>query len=216
MTAMVADRSGMNRVGVKRSVGAAGLLLIVAALAATPATARDMSGKGGFGILQSLDGDLLRPPALAFRYWRTAVAVEVLAAVDWQRRPWPADDLRETQAGLGLLVRLLDARRMSVSLGMRVWARYSWTISDPVGEEESWLGLLVELPLQAELFLSDHSSIVVSFGPSLLWSNPVDGSRVDSDAQQSDSVPTEGFGGGGLLIRMGGGHGGGIGYTYYF
>lgn len=214
MTAMLADRPRMARAGIGPLLGALGLLLLLAAWRPDLAQARDMTGKGGLGILHSLDGDLLRPPALAFRYWRTSVAVEVLAAVDWQRRPWPADDLRETQGGVGLLVRLIDSRRVSAAIGVRAWARYSWTISDPVGEEESWLGLLVELPLQAEFFLSDHSSLLVSFGPSLLWNSRSDrgsgGSGLDS------GIPNEGFDGDGLLIRLGGGHGGGLGYTYYF
>ena len=213
---MLADRPRMARVWSVPPLWAAGLLFVATAGLATPALARDMTGKGGLGILHSLDGDLLRPPALAFRYWRTNTAIEVLASVDWQRRPWPADDLRETQAGAGLLIRLVDTRRMSAAIGLRVWARYSWTISDPVGEEESWLGLLVEIPLQAEFFLSDHSSLVVSFGPSLLWNSRTDSGTAGSSKGLDAGIPNEGFGGDGLLIRLGGGHGGGLGYTYYF
>ena len=103
---------------------------------------------------------------------------------------------------------------MSAAIGLRVWTRYSWTVSDPIGEEESWLGLLVEMPLQAEFFLSDHSSLVVSFGPSLLWNSRSD--RGSKGSGLDGGILNEGFDADGLLIRLGGGHGGGLGYTYYF
>ncbi len=215
MALMVADWRPMTS-----GNGAHVVLLLALALPivgqATAAQARDMTGKGGVGVLHTMDGDLLRPPALAFRYWRTSLAIEMLVAVDWQARPWPADDLRETQGGLGVLMRIVDQPRLSVALGVRGWLRYGWTISDPDGEEESWIGLLLELPLQAEYFLSDHSSIVASFGPSLAWSDQIDGGLTDGETVYGPGATGEGFAGSGLLLRLGGGHGGGLGYTYYF
>ncbi len=107
MATMVADRRAMTSGKRARIVS---LVALALAVTASPgdATARDMTGKGGIGVMHSLDSDLLRPPAFAFRYWRTDLAIEMLVAVDWQARRWPADDLRETQGGIGVLIRLID------------------------------------------------------------------------------------------------------------
>ena len=215
MSAMVADRLHMTS---RRRATAPAVLVALALVLGMTATsqARDLTGKGSIGVLHVLDTDLLRPPTLAFRYWRTSLAIEMLVGADWQARKWPADDLRETQGGVGVLFRVIDQPKLSVAFGVRGWFRYGWTISDPAGEEESWIGALLELPLQAEYFFSDHSSIVASFGPSLAWSDQIDNGLTNGDTTYGPSATGEGFTGSGLLMRLGGGHGGGLGYSYYF
>lgn len=202
-----------------RTLGAVlGALVVWCCLTPQPASARDMTGKGGVGLIQSLDADLRRTPAFTFRYWRDGWAFETLVAIDWLQRERPLDDVREAQGGLGVLVRVVDTMELSVSVGLRGWAHYAWTISDPTGEEESWLGLLFELPLQAEFFLSDHSSILASVGPSVLLTD-----RFKSSLDRR-SGPSQALAGpdsdldkrGGVIVRLGGDYSGGIGYTYYF
>jgi hypothetical protein len=182
------------------------------------AEARDMSGKGGIGVLNALNTELRRPAALSFRYWRSTIAFEALVALDWLQRDHPQDNLRETQLGLALLVRVLDTPHISATIGIRGWAQYSWTLTDDPAEEESFLGLLIEVPLQVEFFLSDHSSLIASVGPSVLFSQ-----RLKSSLSPEGSSLLSLQGGekdldkrGGIAVDLGGGFSGGIGFTYYF
>ena len=194
------------------------LLLVVAMLAcALPVQARDMTGKGGVGMLVTNDG----MPMLAFRYWRTQVALEVLAGYVATTPSQPTavrQDLTELVVAMGLLYRVADAPRASLSVGVRPWARYllgQYTVpattagGSPTSIDTSTWRFGAEIPLQAEAFLTDHFGLVGSVGLTVDLGQPISvgASRATTlDTQANTSV----------LVGVRGGFSGGLGAMYYF
>lgn len=176
---------------------------------ACPASARDMTGKAGIGVLASLDG----VPHLALRYWRTDLSAELLAgwsshAVTSQPLDAPtAPNETDVRVSLGLMWRVGDQPRATLSLGVRPWFTYH-ALSRPALLESSG-GIAqwgVELPVQAEFFVSDNFGITGAFGPSVLAGASPNTPRTSLGAHTAD---------GSWSATLMGGYGGGLGFTYY-
>ena len=185
-----------------------------------PAHARDMTGKGGVGLLMPTSDVLGQTPVIALRYWRQTIAVEAMVGYDWLRSTAGDDDTRRLHAGAGATWKLVDGARLSAGVGGRVWMQYTSNEITTVGNGKSTfsiqndLGLLLELLLVAEWFVSDHLGISAAVGPSIfVVSSFAPTSRTDSGL--CDLLGTKASRGG-SLIELGGRYGGGIGLQYYF
>ena len=203
----------------------AGALALTIALAWSGAAAgRDMTGKGGIGVLQPIgDGTQNTPTLLAFRYWRTQFAFELLAGFDTSPGAICTDAEANSNAGEAapgsptncgarqssvrggatVLFRLLDSPQFSAGLGGRVWF-----ILDHLRAGDSQLGTVIELPFQVEYFLNDNASVQAGVGPVLLMLGSFDeggiGTTLLGNARN------------GVQVRVGGRYSGGAGFTYYF
>lgn len=196
------------------------LVTLAAIWAPTTAQARDMSGKGGVGLLVPTSEVLGRTPVIALRYWRQSIAVEAMVGYDWLRSSSGDDDTSNLHAGAGMTWKLVDGARLSAGVGGRLWMQYrSNELTTINNGKKSYdiqndLGLLLELLLVAEWFVSDHLGISAGVGPSIfVVSSFAPTSRTDSGI--ADLLGTKASRGG-SLIELGGRYGGGIGLQYYF
>lgn len=191
--------------------------LAVLLFAAAPAYARDMTGKGGVGLLITTEG----MPMATFRYWRSSVALEALVGYV-STTPATArvshPDVTQLRIALGLLYKLGDASRASLSLGLRPWLQYTLSTYSiflrPSGQaadevEDSNWRFGAEIPLQGEVFLNDHFSLIGHVGLTMDIGPPI--SRSDGAATALDLQKDTTF-----LIGVRGGFAGGAGATYYF
>ena len=69
----------------KRALVVLSVLVVMAALLPGSAVARDMTGKGGLGLMQSSHPQMSRLPTLLFRYWGRKVCWELLLGFDVMR-----------------------------------------------------------------------------------------------------------------------------------
>lgn len=192
---------------------------LLASLAST-AAARDMTGKGGVGLLVPTSDVLGQTPAIALRYWRQTFAIEAMIGYEGLRASDGTDDTRRVHAGAGTTWKLIDGARLSAGVGGRVWMQFtSHEVTVIEGDKTSVstlndLGLLFELLLVAEWFVSDHLGISAAVGPSFFAVTSF------APASSADSGITDLLGSkasrGGSLIELGGRYGGGIGLQYYF
>ena len=191
------------------------LVLAVLFFAAIPAQARDMTGKGGVGLLITTEG----MPMAVFRYWRTNLALEGLfgyvsttAVPARVTRP----DLTQLRLAIGILYRIADAPKASLAIGIRPWLQYtlaSYAVFYRPGvpttvDDGSWR-FGAEIPLHGELFLNDHFSLIGHVGLTIDLGQPLgrsDGATTALDQAKDTSV----------LIGVRGGFAGGAGFTYYF
>ncbi len=228
-------------------------LLVLVAAGTNWAYARDMTGKAGVGV----QVDAQQVPRLVFRYWRTNSAIELLAAWPSMTAQWPADsklaDLpvatRHTKDGdvlqhyfyeqrqpirvaLGFLVRIGDAPRASLAIGVRPWLQIDkrnirWrlggerdrvTVDPPftdakgkvAPEEITFWNYGVELPLQAEAFLTDNFSLQGYVSINATFGAPVDDKTALSN-------PLAGRAGANTFtLSTAGAFGGGAGFCFYF
>ena len=187
----------------------AALIVAVGLLFGAPnsAQARDMTGKGGVGLLVTTAG----MPMLAFRYWRTNAALEgLIGYVATTPTPATADhpDTTQVRLALGFLYRLHDAAKSSLSLGLRPWLQYTLA-SSPTEKDQSQWRFGAEIPLQGEVFLNDHFSLIGHVGLTFDFAPPQ--ARADGNATSLDALKDST-----LVIGMRGGFSGGAGVTYYF
>ncbi len=193
------------------------LLLAGPHFVAAPAQARDMTGKGGIGLLITTEG----MPMVAFRYWRTNFAFEALAGYA-ATTPVPATvnqpDTTQVRFAMGLLYRVADSPKASLAVGLRPWVQYRLTSYDvylrPAGQAptemspSSW-NFGAEIPLHGEVFLSDHFSLIGHVGLTIDLGAPA--ARTDGTMTVLDRATDTT-----LLIGIRGGFSGGVGVTYYF
>ncbi len=199
------------------------VLVVLFGLALTrPVAARDMTGKGGFGVLQPIgDGARSTPTLFAFRYWRTRFAFELLAGFDTspdvlcpQTETSDATGTVATpvncgarqssvRGGAAILWRLVDSRQISASVGAR-----GWFILDHLRDGDSRFGTVLELPFQVEYFLNDNASVQAGVGPVLLSLGNFDAGGVGTSLVGNATN--------GVQILIGGRYSGGAGFTYYF
>ena len=168
-----------------------------------------MTGKAGVGVLASLDG----APHLAVRYWRTDLAAELMAswtshAVTSQPLNAPSSpNQTDLQIGVGLLWRIGDLPRASLSLGVRPWLTYhSQTQPALLESKAGFTQWGVELPLQAEFFVTDNFGITGALGPMLLAGASPTLAQTSIASHLSD---------GSWRVSLTGGYGGGLGFAYY-
>lgn len=185
----------------------AAVLLAVAADGGT-AHARDMTGKASIGVLAATDGT----PYLTFRYWRTNIAIELLGS--WSSHsssdlnPANSPNVSDLRVGAGLLWRIGDQARASLAVGVRPWLTYhSETEPAELLTRASVSHYGVELPVQAELFLTDNFAIQGAMGLMVEF-----GSTVARASTQLGASAHEGS----VLVTLGGGFAGGLGFGYYF
>ncbi len=192
-------------------------LLAVLVLAASPVQARDMTGKGGVGMLVTTEG----MPMAAFRYWRTNFAVELLVGYV-ATTPSPATvtrpDTTQVRAAIGFLYRIADAPKTSLAIGLRPWLQYrltSYSIylrpnNQALTEmDPGFWSFGAEIPLHGEVFLNDHFSLIGHVGLTIDLGAPL--ARSDAAATTLDQAKDTN-----LLIGIRGGFSGGAGVTYYF
>ncbi len=183
------------------------LTVLVLVVLAIPAQARDMTGKGGIGVLVTTEG----MPMLAFRYWRTHLALEGLLGYV-ATTPTPATlerpDTTQLRIALGFLYRLADDQKASLALGLRPWLQYTLQSATDQKDQSTWR-FGAEIPLQGEVFLNDHISLIGHVGLTIDLATPqarTDGSATALDLRKDTT----------LLIGVRGGFSGGAGVTYYF
>ncbi len=174
---------------------------------AEPSYARDMTGKAGIGVVQTTDGT----PYLTVRYWMSGAVLELLASYGSHsgvQSLTNAASSSEIRAALGLLVKIGDQPRASLSVGLRPWLVYH-AESQPQAAvstgEVTRYGL--ELPLQGELFLTDNLGLSGSIGLTAEIHTVTTYANAASTSSVSNQV---------LDLRLGGGFAGGMGITYYF
>lgn len=192
-----------------------------------PARARDMTGKGGLGLLWT-QGSV---PVMTLRYWRTDLAVEALAGME-RHLEAPSPPPTGTAAtvvepastavrvALGALYRIGDQARTSLLLGVRPWVhikyetkvvrRYDTTgksTTDAQPAESTPVHFGIDLPLVAEVFLNDHFGLLGSVAVSMRYGAPT-----EATPRQLASRA----GGASWLLELGGGWAGGLGAVYYF
>ncbi len=247
-----------RRTRVRRAVASLVIGLGVVALTVTPlaVSARDMTGKGGLGLLQSSHPQMSRLPTLLFRYWGAKSCWELLVGFDLVRdrsttavyfktapttqvfmldtavpdggaanptvdhvEPW-FFDTAHIFVGLGVHRMVHSSSNLSVTLGARAVAQFTSTenkarTDTTVGKLTSALALLAEVPLQAEYFLSDHSSISASVAITASISSSFDATS-DKDGGLVELLGSSGADRGGAAVQLGGRYSGGLGFTYYF
>lgn len=192
-------------------------VVAVLLLLAFPAQARDMTGKGGIGVLLTTEG----MPMASFRYWRTNFAIETLAGYV-SSTPVPArlshPDTTQVRLSIGFLYRIGDAPKASLAIGVRPWVEYqlaSWSVAyRPDGQTPSEVDngcwrFGAEIPLHGEFFLNDHFSLVGHAGLTIDLGPPLGRINCSSPAPGAPADPA-------LVIGVQGGFSGGAGMTYYF
>lgn len=167
-----------------------------------------MTGKGGLGVLATTTGT----PYLSFRYWRTKAAIEILAsytshsASDLNAANEP--NISDLRVALGVLFRIGDQPRASLSVGVRPWLVYhAETRPSPALAKGGVDRYGIELPLQAEFFLMDNFSLLGTVAANI---------QLGSTATQADTQLEARAGNGSFLVTVGGGFSGGLGFSYYF
>lgn len=170
--------------------------------------ARDMTGKAGIGMVAATTGT----PYLSFRYWRTKVAVEALVSYAQHSagdlNPANAPNVSDLRVALGLLYRIGDQPRASLAFGLRPWLVYH--AETAVASTTSSGGIDrygMEFPLQAELFLTDNFSL-----QGTVAANVQLGSTATRASNQLEARASNGS----VLLTLGGGFSGGLGFSYYF
>ena len=167
-----------------------------------------MTGKAGLGVLVATTGT----PYLSFRYWRTKAAVEILASYTSHSasdlNPGNDPDVSDLRVALGVLFRIGDQPRASLSTGIRPWFVYHAETKVAPAQSQSGVDRYgIELPLQAEFFLMDNFSVLGTIAANI---------QLGSTATQAYTALEAGAGNGSVLVTVGGGFSGGLGFSYYF
>jgi len=199
-------------------------ILMCSLLVPLSASAKDMNGKLGVGMTQTLGG----VTGTSFRYWVTrSVGIETTLGVSLVER----DGVRSSttvNGALGVFYAFVQKRTANLSIGLRADLGFrtapsaqgqSVKVDDAVNSEdesltfeatESTLQINAEVPLMVEYFFSDSFSVNASFG-FVVVIIPDEGKVLDiSGLGNADNVGEIGIGvgAGGLF--------GTAGFTYYF
>lgn len=227
---MARDMTGKGGIGIQRSsqaeMGNLPMLLF-----------RYWGAKTGWEVLVGLD--LVRDRSSSAVYFKSAPTKQVFmldTAVPTADGPnatgtlTSADQIEHVEpwffdttnifVGLGMHRMIFGSDHLSVTLGVRGVAQFSSTedkarSETSKGQFSSALALLLEVPLQAEVFLSDHSSITASVGLSASVASKLSATG-DKDGGLVDLLNAGGTDRGGMAFELGGRYSGGLGYTYYF
>lgn len=192
--------------------------LLVAAillLAAGGAGAKDLKGRAGVGIEQTIGG----VSGLTLRYWPAqAFGIAITAGADIVRYEgtdesgapeWKFSSVVETS--VGVMYNFAQSLHANMGVGIRASLGFqSGETNDVVPSLGDKLQINLEIPLQLEFFLSDSFSVSVATGI-LFAFVPEEGPTLDVDApdelQRNDS----------MVISLGAGSvTGSLGIVYYF
>jgi hypothetical protein len=181
---------------------------VLGLLATRSVQARDMTGKAGIGVVAATTGT----PYLTFRYWRTKVAIEALVSYTSHSaadlNPANAPNVSDLRVAAGLLYRIGDQPRASLGFGVRPWLVYHAETQPQLSQTSGGVDRYgVEFPLQAELFLTDNFSIQGTVAANL---------QLGSTATRAANQLEAHAGNGSILLTIGGGFSGGLGFSYYF
>ncbi len=177
---------------------ATGLLILVAG-SGSPTKAKDLNGRFGLGLEQSLGG----VSGVTFKYWPGAsfglvatMGADIVTQTDFK--------LLNTTivASTGFIYNFAQSLHANFGAGLRLAFGFQ-TDSSPTRDN---FQVDIELPLTAEFFLSDNFSIGVSTG--LLIAIVPGSGAVLEDQTNTDGVDTLRFGIGAIT--------GSVGVSYYF
>ena len=199
-------------------------LILVLMMMPAMASAKDMNGKFGIGVSQTLGG----VSGATFRYWATrSFGIEAIVGVSLVDR----DGLRSSttiNGSFGVLYAFVQKRTTNLSIGARVNLGFRTAptteaqavrVSDAVDTQtgsttqeasDTTLQLNAEIPIIVEYFFSDSFSVSLAFG-FVVVVVPDEGAVLSVDGYGSASGPGElgfGAGTGGLF--------GSAGFTFYF
>jgi len=200
------------------------LILCVLLMLPAGASAKDMNGKFGIGLSQTLGG----VSGATFRYWATrSFGIEAIIGVSLIDR----GGLRSSttlNSSLGVLYAFVQKRTANLSIGARLDFGFrtapaaeakSVRVSDAVDSQtasstqeasDTTFQFNVEVPLIVEYFFSDSFSVTLAFG-FVVVIVPDEGKVLETSGHGSASEPGElgfGAGTGGLF--------GSAGFTFYF
>ncbi len=168
-------------------VGPAGLAIMVLAAALAPtAHAREMDGRFGIGIEQSLGG----ASGLAIRYF-TGESLAIQATLGVDMTIVSGDISAGVAASAGLAFQLARSEHAHLSVGARLTVGYrsldAFQIIDPTATESD-VHVAIELPIGLEVWLADNFSVGAATGI-LINIVPEGGSQLDSTGVGSDAPP---------------------------
>lgn len=209
--ASLATPSPLRGKGVRRYIASAVLLGLIAL--SPQAQAKDMEGRLGIGMEQSLGG----VSGLTVRFWPTQeLGINLTAGfrLFFGDVSTGGDFGTSVATSVGVVYNFSQALHANLGIGLRVGVGYnSETMNAALnpGSTGSVLQLLVEGPLLVmEFFLSDRFSISASTGVLFNWVS-ADGVAITTpgqeDLEKPDSLVID-FGGGGLSAT--------VGLVYYF
>ncbi len=179
-----------------------GIVLVVLALGLTHGTgawARDLNGKLGVGVRQTLNG-----PAgdavtgFAADYWTGFLQVGFIASVDVV-----APQARASRTALGLALHVLYAVARTPYANLMVGGRFGTALREG-GQSRTRALYFAEVPLEVEAYLGDHFAVLGHVGLTVAW------------APQADAPLWPAGAGSGVALVLGGAFGGGVGFEYYF
>jgi len=195
------------------------LLLCLGALALCPATAgaKNMNGKLGFGLQQTLLG----ANGLSFTYWATKkMAIDIVAGAGIII-PDKGDTTATILAAAGLRYVMLGTKHCNLSIGAKVdlgWANklyYTNGAGETLDQGNVWQWG-VEIPIEVEYFFSDAFSINLGTGITFTMLPELPGKTSDEAILDASGLGyTTGSKDMGIGIGVGSlfGH---AGFTFYF
>lgn len=172
------------------------VLALLACGGATSVQAREMDGRLGIGLEQSLSG----VSGLSFRYF-TGERLAILATVGLDMVVVEGELSAGVAGSVGAAFQLSRSEHAHLSVGVRLGLGYrslsAFQIIDPTATE-SGLHFAIELPIGLELFLADNFSFGASTGI-LIDIVPDEGRQLHSTGAGSNAPP------GGVGIGLGAG-----------
>jgi len=184
---MVLERTSLIASASPGRVGLAGLVgFLLATVLAPTAHAREMDGRFGIGIEQSLGG----ASGLAFRYF-TGESLAIQATLGVDMTLVSGDISAGVAASAGFAFQLARGEHAHLSVGARLTVGYrsldAFQIIDPTATESD-VHLAIELPIGFEVWLADNFSVGAATGI-LINIVPEGGSQLDSTGVGSDAPP---------------------------
>lgn len=160
-----------------------------------PATAKDMGGKFGVGLNQSLTGGVT---GLGLNYWIGNLKLGGIFGMNFFF-PDGQDTVSTVVIGLQGLYAIARADDVNLNFGLR----FNMGINDP-GAADTQFGVQFDIPLEAEYFLSEHFSLFGHVGLTM--------TIIGDDPNPLAPGVTKGFN---LGVGQGG-FSGGAGFNFYF
>ncbi|MCB9729476.1 MAG: hypothetical protein H6746_13475 [Deltaproteobacteria bacterium] len=174
----------------RTAIIAAVALVALCCVGPAPAQAKDMNGKLGVGLEQSLGG----VTGLAIRYWPGAafgimgvLGVDIVSVKEEDRR-----GLATTFTGsVGFAYNFARSLHANLSAGARLALGYeserAARLEDPA-RTSGILQVIIEVPVALEFFLSDNFSVGVATGLMFVFV-PKDGAALDGEGHGSTKIP---------------------------
>ena len=174
------------------------LLLTVAIALSAPAHAKDMRGKFGVGLNQSLTSGVT---GIGLNYWIGNLKVGGIFGMNFFFPDGGGDVESTVLIGLQGLYAIARADDANLNFGLR----FNMGIADP-GAADTVFGVQFDIPLEGEYFLSEHFSLYGHVGLTMTIIGD------DPNPLEHNVVHAKGFN-----LGVGdGGFSGGAGFNFYF